>query len=263
VWRSWRIGLGCLLLACGTEGPDIELRDWGPDIAAEITDGGPSGRDCGTAHADCFNTGFTCMGGWVSSGVFAPVYGCDARWPADCWRRERECEEGCSTERQLDVLGIDMQSSDDPDLARRACSEDLPVQQGDPCASDGECRDTAPRQTVEGWQHVYLRCEDGACVEGTAPEPASDYGAACPGAPTSSPWVPVDDEGCSGGLCARIERDGCVASACTYECQVDSECPAGSRCERVGVQLADGFGICVEGLDPTVGLDEWPSCPPG
>ncbi len=226
---------------------DTDARD-----VSDISDDAADTRDVDDeydegCHYDCF-TELSCSDGVVYFIEGGPIP-CDVEDPdALCQPDEvGTCERGCSTAEDQEYWDFNPYGEDE-DWWRVACEEGRPKEAGDPCESDEHCEPTPGEAVTEDgestFRNTYLTCDEdaGECVEGEAPV-VPDFRSWCglegldvpdDGARTTTRSAPAS--GCELGWCIVVGLGDSeeVCQGCTSTCEVDSDCPQGARCTRLG-----------------------------
>lgn len=146
-------------------------------------------------------------------------------WEGECpWHVELTCQDGCGIEAIYDPWV-------DP---RQVCAESQPGGIGDACTSDADCRAPLTEERAGDVVRVYyVGCDEavGRCVE-VAPPVLPGYLGPCDLEPGHNRIGFAEAPACPGGLClvAWDVENGCEQQGCTAACEVDQQCPEGSRC---------------------------------
>ncbi|MFU8804198.1 MAG: hypothetical protein ACNA8W_10345 [Bradymonadaceae bacterium] len=183
-----------------------------------------------SCHYDCFGS-YRCSEGNVYETPHAPlpcseateenIRFCDEGWLAG------ECEEGC-------VEDVDYHYDVFSDPWTILCNEGRPRIVGDPCETDADC------QPVERPVHFRgdvvertLLCDENSsiCIDPDDP----DFMAPCDLGELPSPGEETDyamsAPACASEHCAiRFITSELICQGCAPPCEVDTDCPAGSRC---------------------------------
>lgn len=268
---AWLVGFVPALAACSSEPVPAASTDASLEGAAKPDACVPN------CHWDCMGTGYRCMDGDVFSLARGAMKCCHPGDPPFTKHGEwcegptvHQCQTGCRQQPQderyaacLDYLAsIHWLAPDTKGLIRLLCHEGEPKHVLDPCASDEDCR------PVETSVPGALRCDTAThrCIEYPRPAEPVDYGSHCGLALSGSGWVGSDfaKPGDTCKLChvALDSASNCLAQACTMECLLDEDCPAGSVCVcGDGTQIQSPQHYCVKGTARTFPeRTAWLSC---